>query len=141
MRIVVDSNILFSFFWKDSTFSKLCENRELQLISPEYALVEINNYKVEIMKKAKISNEEFNKKRLELVDRISFIPLEVYVLEFNNVKKLAEKFKEKSDEILGDIDFLALAIKLEMPLWTHDKLLKEQNRVKILTTKEVIDIV
>ncbi len=41
MRIVVDSNILFSFFCKDSTFSELCERKELQLISSEYALEEI----------------------------------------------------------------------------------------------------
>lgn len=141
MRIVVDSNILFSFFWKDSTFSELCERKELQLISSEYALEEIKNYKEEIMKKAKISNEEFNKRRLELVGRIDFIPLGDYMSEFNNIKKLAEKFKDKHDEILQDIDFLALALKLGLPLWTHDKLLKEQDKIKILTTKDIIDII
>ncbi len=93
------------------------------------------------MKKAKISNEEFNKRRLELVGRIDFIPLGDYMSEFNNIKKLAEKFKEKRDEILQDIDFLALALKLGLPLWTHDKLLKEQDKIKILTTKDIIDII
>lgn len=57
MKIVVDSNILFIFFWKNSTFSNLCEQIELHLISPEYALEEINRYKEEIMKKAKFQRK------------------------------------------------------------------------------------
>lgn len=141
MNFVVDSNILFAFFWKDSTFSKLCELKELQLISSEYALEEINNYKDEIMNKAKISKVEFDNRKLELVNRVSFIALEDYSSEFNNIKKIAEGFGEKYDEVLKDIDFLALAFKLDMPLWTHDKLLKEQDKIKILTTKDIIDII
>ncbi len=141
MRVVVDSNILFTFFWKDSAFNQLCKQKYLQLLSPEYALEEINKYKEEIIDKVKISKIEFEKIRLELVNRVDFIKLDNYSSEFNNIKKLAETFKEKYDEVLRDIDFLALALKLNIPLWTHDKLLKEQEKIKILTTKDVIDII
>lgn len=140
MRIVADSNILFAFFWKDSAFTKLCQKNELKLISPEYALEEINNYKEEIMKKAKISEVEFENRKIELVKKVDFLPLKDYVSEFNNVKKLAEMCKEEYDEILKDIDFLALAMKLDIPLWTHDKLLKKQEKIKIITTKDVIEV-
>ncbi len=141
MKFVVDSNILFNFFWKNSTFRKICERRELEFFSPEYALEEIKKYKEEITKKAKISEKEFNNIRLDLINRINFTPLESYVSEFNNIKKLAEKFGEKSNEILKDVDFIALALKLNMPLLTHDKLLKEQNEIQILTIKEFIEII
>ncbi len=113
----------------------------MQLISPEYALKEINNYKEEIIIKAKIPKGEFDKRRLELVSRVYFVPLEDYASEFNSIKKLAGKFKEKYNEFLRDIDFLALALKFDIPLWTHDKLLKEQGEIKILTTKEIIDAI
>lgn len=141
MRIVVDSNILFTFFWKDSTFNKICKRKVLQLITPEFSLEEFNKYKQEIIKKAKISEEEFNNKKLELINMINFISLESYISEFSNIKILAKKFEGKYNEVIKDIDSLALALKLNAPLWTHDKLLKEQDKIKILTTKEIIEII
>lgn len=39
-----------------------------------------------------------------------------------------------------DIEYLALAMKLKMPLWTNDKLLKNQNLVKAITTADLIEL-
>lgn len=72
---------------------------------------------------------------------INFISLESYISEFSNIKILAKKFEGKYNEVIKDIDSLALALKLNAPLWTHDKLLKEQDKIKILTTKEIIEII
>ena len=41
MRIIVDTNILFSFFWKKSILKELLNNPSLELFSPEFALEEI----------------------------------------------------------------------------------------------------
>ena len=60
MRIVVDTNILFSFFWKDSHTRKLLINANSKLISSEFALEEIRKYSKEIIIKAKISEDFFN---------------------------------------------------------------------------------
>ena len=141
MKIVVDSNILFAFFWKKSTFTELYNKEELELYTPEYALEEINKYEEEIIKKAKITKKEFNERKIILAQRINFIPLDKYSLHFNTVKDLAKNFtKEEYEEFLSDIDFLSLALELKSPLWTHDQLLKKQNRMPILTTKEIIEI-
>ncbi len=51
MKIVVDSNILCTYFWQKFVFSQLCRKAELTLYSPEYALEEINKYNKEILKK------------------------------------------------------------------------------------------
>lgn len=141
MNIIVDSNILFTFFWKDSAFSILLKRKELKLFAPKYALEEIKKYEDEIVKKTKLSKEEFKIKMLELLNYINFINIEDYKCEFKNIKILAKTFHgEEYTELLNDIDFLALAIKINAPLWTHDKLLKKQDKIKVLTTKEIIEL-
>ena len=54
MKIVVDTNILFSFFWKNSLTKKLILNSSLELYSPIYVIEEILKYKSEIIKKTNI---------------------------------------------------------------------------------------
>ena len=54
MKLVVDSNVLFTFFWKGSVFKNFLDT-PIQLFSPEYALEEINKYSLEIMKKTSLS--------------------------------------------------------------------------------------
>ena len=39
-----------------------------------------------------------------------------------------------------NIDFFALALEKECPIWSNDKELKQQQVVKVLTTKEVIEL-
>ena len=63
MRFVIDSNVLFTFFWKISTFKEILMEKEIELFSPEFALKEINKYSSEIIKKARLKNNEFEKKK------------------------------------------------------------------------------
>ena len=39
-----------------------------------------------------------------------------------------------------DVDFIALALKLNLPIWSNDKDLKKQTLAKVYTTKEVISL-
>lgn len=48
MKIIVDTNILFSFFWQESLTRKLLITSNLELISSEIALEEIEKYSQEI---------------------------------------------------------------------------------------------
>lgn len=36
-----------------------------------------------------------------------------------------------------DSDFFALALKLDCPIWSEDKKLKEQSRIRVLNTREL----
>mgnify|MGYP001595203714 CR=1 FL=1 len=42
MKFVVDTNILFTFLWKDSFTKGILLDQELEFFAPEYALEEIN---------------------------------------------------------------------------------------------------
>lgn len=130
MRLVVDTNILFSFFWKDSFLAKIMVSQELELFSPEYALEEIKKYEKEIRIKTGLSQEGFNKKRGELPILITFIPLKEYRESLKKLKDIPDK---------NDMDFLALALMLKCPLWSNDIALKKQSRIKTITTKELLE--
>lgn len=132
MRFVVDSNVLFTFFWKTSVSHKLFQNSQLELFSPEFALEEIKKYSEDIMKKAKISKGDFNSIRKKLVETINFISIEKYA-EF-----LSEAYKISPDK--NDVDFVALSLKLRCSIWSNDAIMKNQTNFKVLNTKEVIEL-
>lgn len=140
MKLVIDSNILFTFFWKNSILRDILSKKNIQLYAPEYALEEIDKYKEEIRRKTKITQEEFKEIKAELKIRIQFIALGEYRDFLKEIKLPKETTRGKNEEILNDIDFLALAIKFEYPLWSNDHLLKKQKQVTVITTKEIIEI-
>ena len=131
MKIVVDTNILFSFFWKESITRKLIINLRDNLLSSEKAKEELIKYSKEICKKIKISLEEFNELLKELEDNVDFI----------EKKEYAEVIKNVSNPNLDeeDFEFLALAYKNKCALWTNDSALKNQQIVKIITTKDLLE--
>jgi len=140
MRLVVDSNVLFTFFWKGSVF-RIFLDKPVQLFSSEYALEEINKYSLEIMKKTSVSKEQFKKLKQELALKVEFIPLEEYSTLFHKVLSIASKFsKHEYEEFVKDIDFFALALTLSCPIWSNDKLLKKQSKVLVFNTKEIIEL-
>lgn len=129
-KIVADTNVLFSFFWKGSITREIITSNQFKIYSPEYAITEILKYKQEIIKKTKITSKEFNEQLTELKKIIIFIPKEEYAVLF---KHTADKIKDKND-----IDFITLAYFLKTPLWSNDKELEFQNIVTIISTKEII---
>jgi predicted nucleic acid-binding protein len=130
MDLVVDTNVLYTFFWKGSAVRKFLMRMDLGLFSPEFALEEINSHKSDILKKTKLSEEEFKEIKRDLAVAVSFIPIEEY-------RELLKHF-EKSCPDSQDIDFLALASKLKLPLWSNDGALKRQKEVDVLSTSDLL---
>ena len=73
MRIVIDTNVLFSFFWKESITRKLIINLQDSLITPKKAKEELKKHSKEIIQKLGIDDKEFNKSLNELEKTINFI--------------------------------------------------------------------
>ncbi len=132
MELVVDTNILYTFFWKDSLAKRVLMRMGLELFSPEFALEEINAHESDILKKTGLSLEEFVLLRKDIAIAVGFIPIEEY-REF-----LSEALSIVPDS--NDVDFLALALKLKLklPLWSNDALLKKQNSVRVFSTSDLL---
>ena len=132
MLLVADMNILFSFFKKHTFTRKLLSNPNLELYSPIYALDELNKYSQELISKSKINTGTFELYKKVLSWFIKFIPVSEY-----------KEFKDKADSISpdpNDTQYFALALKLNCPIWSNDKKLKEQSEIKVLNTSELIEL-
>lgn len=68
------------------------------------------------------------------MESVTIIPSEVYN---DKIKKACNVMKDIDEK---DTPFLALAIKLNYPLWSNDKHLKKQDLVKCFNTQEIANI-
>lgn len=104
MKLIIDTNIFFSGLIKDSITRKILLNPKFEFYVPEYFLSELNKYIPEIMKKAKLKNEELEKLINFFLEKIHLVPINEY-----------KENLEKATEIFGiidkkDIAFIALAL-------------------------------
>lgn len=132
MKLVIDTNYLFSFFWRSSLIKKLLLS-EHDLYSPEFALEELDNHKEEIMQKTKLNPDEFEEFITKLKKIVEFIPFPQYT-------KSVPKAYELLPDHPKDLDFLALALEMNAALLSKDKELKKQVKVKIYDDSEISNL-
>lgn len=87
MRLVVDTNILFSFFNHKSTARELSTRYDLLLYSPTFALTEIEKYKEVIMKRFSLTHMQYSVIIKLLQTVINFVEDEEYETFFSKAKK------------------------------------------------------
>ena len=130
MKLVVDANILFASLIKEGFTSDLIVDDSLELYSVEFIFEEFKKYKKLIKKKTQRNDREFDRFMQIIQKRIKLIPYEEFkgfILESNNISPDPK-----------DVEYLALALKLSCALWSNDKKLKTQNKVKIYHTKDLV---
>ena len=132
MRLIVDANVIFSLLIKEGKTADLFFNLGCHLYAPEFLLEEFRVHKQEILEKTKRSEENFNKIFRILLKVLNIFP----TCELED--KLEEASKISPD--IDDVAYFAMALKLKCPIWSNDKRLKEQNKVKIYSTEDIIDI-
>jgi len=123
MRLIVDTNSLFTFFWKGSLIKKLLI-AEHELYSPEFALDELEKHKSEILIKTKISSEEFDELIRDLQKLVTFVPFSKYSDKMSKAFLLLREHTK-------DVDFLALALKLNASIVSNDLELLKQTAVEV----------
>lgn len=127
MKLVVDTSIVFSLFKSNSETIKLLKEYNFELFSPKELLEELLKYSDLICSKSNISKELF-------LEDVSLLP------ELIELKTSSQTFKDKADKLIShktDVPFLALALELNIPIWSNDNHFKEQCSAKIFTTKEL----
>ncbi len=134
MKLVIDTNILFSALLRNSITRKIILSDVFEIYVPEYLFDEIDKHKEEIPKKAEMSEREFNALLTLLQKHVKIVRTDVY----QNKMSLAEKTMEEVD--ITDSPFLALALELDCQLWSNDKHFEEQNLVRVYSTKDVLEL-
>lgn len=135
MKLVLDSNIIFSALIKKSTTRNIILSDVFELHAPEYIFSEITKHKEVLLRKSKINHADFDALLLLLQKHIRLVPKE----EYNNKMALAEDILKDID--ITDSPFLALALVLNCKIWSNDGHFKQQNEAGVYTTKELTDTI
>jgi len=135
MDLVVDTNVLFSFFKSDSSTRKIIVGTSLTLYAPRETFTEPLKYADEICNKSGITKKEFNFIRETLFSLIKTVPQSLFLKEVNAAKSFL------SDTAKEDAPFVGLALYLGIPLWSNDKALKRQDKVKVLLPSDLLRLI
>ena len=133
MKLVVDANILFSFFRENPVRFIIInsEDFKLELFSPTHVLEELKQNMPDIIKYTKLDSEQIKSIFEELKKFIIIIPSESYKEFKSSAKKLSPHKSAKDDP------YFALALKLNCPIWSNEPAFKEQSSIKVFNTKEL----
>lgn len=134
MKLVIDANILFSFFKKKSfTRNFILSHPEIEYFTSVYVFEELDKHKNIIQKKAKIGDKVYDLIMRELKEYIEIVGL----------KEIKEKWDAAKDICPdpNDVPYFAVSLRIKCPLWSNDKKLREQDKVMVLNTGELVEIV
>lgn len=133
MRLVIDTNRIIASLIKEGVSRNILFDKKFEFISPDFTLIEISKYKFEIIEKISVSEEEFGLLIQLLFEKITIISKEEYLLFMEEASRLIKDQK--------DVPFLALALSKSVEgIWSDDSDFKQQSRVNVFTTSEMLKI-
>jgi predicted nucleic acid-binding protein len=132
VRLVVDANVFFAALIRKGVTSRLMLFGKHELIAPQRLEQEFLKHWPMLLRKTHLSVTALHDLTEDLVSRSS--------LHFETVEpiwlNLAKRFSPDPD----DTEYLALCLQEGCPLWSNDVRLKLQERVRVLTTQELLQL-
>ncbi len=134
MNLVVDANIVLAAIIRNSTSRRLLLDLNLSLFAPEVLKGEVLRHiesDEEIQQKVNLSVAELRDIFDLICSRITFIQEEIY-----------SEYEKESMEVAPhkeDAPYIALALHLKCPLWSHDGGIAKQKLVEVVNTKQIVD--
>ena len=130
MKLVLDTNILFSFFRENPVRQAILKSElhSLELFSPEYTIEELRNNISKLSKYSGLNPEEIFFVLRKLARHVSFISEKEY-----------KKFESQAKQLIHDKDIpiFALALKLNCAIWSNEPRFKKQSPVEIFNTRDL----
>jgi len=116
MRVVVDTNILFSALLAEaSRLRDILLESEHQFYAPNYLFVELFRYKDKIEKVGKLQED----------DLLTYLQMMLEKIHFIQINLINDTNRQTAYDLCKDIDikdtvFVALCLELDAYLWTGD---------------------
>jgi len=134
MLLVVDVNVIYSALMKRGNSLLVFESNKMSnkfgFIAPEFVAFELDTKIGKILSKSKLTLDELNESLSLIKEQITFIPSSEFI----------DKLPEAIELNFKDSPYLALALKFDCSIFSGDKGLKEQTKVKVLSPRELLDI-
>ena len=134
MNLVVDTNILVLFFKQNPVYNIISNSNSLnlKLFVPQKAIDELEKNKKDIINYSNKTEKEIEEFTKELKQHITVIGLDKFKEFEDEAKQLAPHEK--------DLPFFSLALYLKSPIWSNELAFANQSKIKILRTKDIIEL-
>jgi len=110
---------------------KLLFSSEVDAFSPDRLLLEVGKHWKEIRDKSELSEEELEASFSLIRKQVNVVPLDEYRSNLSRAKDVCPHLK--------DVEYFALALKLNCPIWSEDKPIREHSNVEVLNTRELLE--
>ena len=133
MRLVVDTNKLLAAFLKNGIVRSILLLSKHEFYTLDYAIFEIEKHKDELLKRIHVKREQFQELMFELILKNVIVIRSSYIEDLiDDALEICKSFDP------DDAPFIALALKLDIPIWSNDKDLREkQDIVPVVTTAQI----
>lgn len=133
MDLALDANVLFSALIRQDTTFSLILHDDLHLYAPEFLLIELAKHKSVIVQKTGKAEEEFERVLSVLRRYIQFVSMDEFTSWLSEAERISPDPK--------DAAYLALALRMRIPVWSNDKDLRtKQDNIKVLSTNDLVRI-
>ncbi len=132
MDLVIDANILFSICITSGKTEELMFSEEIHLFAPEFLFEEFEKYRALILEKTKRSKTEFR-------DLLTILKKKIKIVANEETERFIDLARKISPDP-KDSDYFALALKLNCLIWSNDKKIKDQNKIQIISTQDLIKL-
>jgi len=133
--MMVDANIIITALLKDSTVRKLLFFSGMEFATVDFAIKEINDHKGELMARTGLDERRFDRALHLILSKIGVFDGRFIAQELAEAKAIMETIDK------DDAAYLALAMALEdAVIWSDDRPLKAQHRIRTFTTGEIISL-
>ncbi|MEK6822666.1 MAG: PIN domain-containing protein [Nanoarchaeota archaeon] len=133
MDLVVDANVVFALLIKDGITAELFADDRLVLFAPEHLVDELRKHHVTISSKTHRTPDQLDISLQLALSRMQLLPHAFMTPYMEGATRIT------TDP--NDAAYLALALRLEIPLWSNDVALKAQPHVPVFTTSEIYRII
>ena len=134
MKIVIDTNVLFSALLKDSLTRRLILEYEDKFLFPIFIFEEMRRHQAHLLAKSRMEETDFSKLLDLLLRKVIVVP----TTELRTKEKEAKALAQDIDP--DDAIFFACALAHDATIWSDDKALKGQDKVSVITTKEMKEL-
>ena len=136
MRLVIDTNRVMAGLLKDSVSRRIILHDSFSFFAPDYIGTELLKHRPYLMKKAKITVQEFDDIMDTLLEQVILVPFEDFEPEYGNAMQVMEPVDE------NDAPFLAVGLALGIGrIWTEDRHFLKQEFLKVCTTGDLIRMI
>ena len=121
---------------KDSGSRKIILHDSFSFYAPDYIETELLKHRLYLVKKAKVSEPDFDILMRTLLDKVILVPFEDFEQEYDHAIQIMEPIDE------NDSPFLAVGLALGISgIWTEDRHFLKQNILKVYTNRDLFEYI